>query len=134
MASQAPIWVPVGPLTIKKEVLPQPSLSDLETSKKIAELHLKLTSSYDEAGKEFCQEVVDNYKAMLSKLNPELLRLSGLELLHSMEGMLPKTQVAGKEPIIKLLLCKAIWEAGNVLPRYVHDVIANLEAILNHPA
>jgi len=75
---------------------------------------------------------------MLSKHDPVLLRRVDLKFLQGMEDMLHKTnkdaRIAGKEPLIKLLLCKAMWEAQKVFPRCVLEVIGNLEVAIKRKA
>ena len=46
---------PVGPKSNEGQVLLKPSVSDLETSKKMEDLYVRLTSSYNETSREFCQ-------------------------------------------------------------------------------
>ena len=77
--------------------------------------------------------MLTKYKTLLEGKSPKNLAKVDMNLLQNMENVYVKknsdARLAGKERIVKLLLCKAMWEAHNLLPPCVQEVIAILEAV-----
>jgi hypothetical protein len=80
------------------------------------------------------QEFLDNYKSIFSDEDESRLQCINIEFLQDLEDAVTEESdplLVGKEPFIKLIMCKAIWDSRKLLPPCVNQVVEDLERFLN---